>query len=110
MNMSTIPDSMYKIKCLPDSVIFKASIAGGLPILVEATIMNAEPDVGIFRPEVDELFFTWQTGKNKALPDSLIDRITDKEDEEIREEALRVAMSEAGDNELHTKLVRTGKY
>jgi len=56
----------------------EARIFGGLPVLVFATVYEAEPDVGIFDEQIEIDDICWLSGK--SLPVSMHKRITRKDD------------------------------
>lgn len=69
-------------------VEFETRILGGLPVIVRAKILPAEPDVGIFSRWVDDFDIFWPRKPYKSIPDKVYNRISSRELDNIREEAL----------------------
>ena len=80
------------------TVEFDSTIRGGLPVLVYATIFPAEPDVGIFSPQVEIEDIFWQPRRGKynrkaalrSIPQKLFDQAMENDRESLEHEALEV--------------------
>lgn len=63
----------------------ETTILGGLPVRVTANVQPAEPDVGIMHPWPEDIQISWLGKKPRRVPQSVYDRITDKEMDLISE-------------------------
>lgn len=57
------------------TISLTARVLGGLPVIVEAAIYPAEPDVGINHDQIEITEICWASGKCKPVPDSVFNRI-----------------------------------
>lgn len=69
-------------------VEFETSILGGLPVIVRAKILPAEPDVGIFSRWVDDFDIFWPRKPYRSITDKVYDKIPAKELDAIRAQAI----------------------
>lgn len=66
----------------------ETTILGGLPVIVKAQIAPAEPSVGIPYPYPDDYQIFWIGKKLREVPDSVYNRMTDKEKDLINEQLM----------------------
>ena len=72
----------------PETVRFESTIKGGLPVVVRAWIGDAEPDVGIMYPYIDQLLVEFESGHPYPfdLSEEEYDRLGDEALERLQEE------------------------
>ena len=63
----------------------ETTILGGLPVRVTANVQPAEPDVGIIHPWPEDIQIFWLGRKPREIPQSVYDRITEKENDLLNE-------------------------
>lgn len=67
---------------MPSRIEIQTTVKRGLPVLASGSYMSAEPDVGIFGDGIEDLAFSWLSGK--PLPDKMQESVS--EDDRIRVE------------------------
>ena len=70
-------------------VEIETTILGGLPVCVKADIQPAEPDVGIMYPYPEDIQIFWVGKKLCGVPQSIYDRITERENDLIIEQLMK---------------------
>jgi len=63
----------------------ETTILGGLPVRVTANVQPAEADVGICLPWPEDVQIFWLGKKPREVPQTVYDRLTDKEHELLNE-------------------------
>lgn len=71
------------------NVSFETTILGGLPVYVQGNVAPPEPDVGIFHYYVYDYEIFWASGKKlRNIPNSMYERMTEDEIDDLKEEIL----------------------